>query len=106
MQLGDLDRRIRVEQYTEVIDSMGQRVPVWSLLTNCWAKVIYENGSEVFEGDQKVAERMIKFIVRYSSTYKETLRILYDGCYYDVRSVENIERKQYQALRSLRRDRT
>lgn len=104
MQLGDLDRRIRVEQCTFVADSWGQRVPVWSTLTDCWAMLAYDGGDEKFEADQKVAVRVTKFFVRYNPLYTELLRVLYDGQYYDIRSIENIDRKRFQVLRGLRKD--
>jgi hypothetical protein len=32
------------------------------------------------------------------------LRVLYNGQYYDIRSIENIDRKRFQVLRGLRKD--
>lgn len=104
MQLGDLDRRIRIEQYTEVVDTWGQRTQVWSTLANVWANVLYESGEEKYEADQKVAVRLTKFIVRYSSAYNEKLRVVYNSEYYDIRSIEEIGRKDYQVLKALRKD--
>ena len=106
MQLGNLDRRIRIEQYSEVTDSWGQRTRVWSTLDTVWAMVRYESGSEELEADQMVAVRLTKFTVRYSSSYNEKLRVIYDGNIYDVRSIEELGRKRFQVLRSLRRDST
>jgi len=105
MQLGDLDRRIRIEQYTDVADSWGQRVPVWSTLTTCWAKILYESTNETYQAEQKVAVRIVKFIVRYNSTYKETLRIIYDSDVFDVIGIaEEIGRERFQVLRTVKKD--
>jgi SPP1 family predicted phage head-tail adaptor len=105
MQLGDLDRRIRIEQCTWVTDSVGQRIAVWSTLATVWAKVAYESGREVYEADQKVAERVVKFIVRYRSL-DETMRVVYDGFVHDILAIEEIGRERYLALRTLKKDRS
>ena len=106
MQLGDLDRRVRIEQCTWVTDSVGQRVAVWSTLATVWAKVAYESGGERYEADQKVAERIVKFIVRYNSSLNETMRVVYDGSVYDILAIEDVDRERYQVLRSIRKDRS
>ena len=106
MQLGDLDRRVRIEQCTWVTDSVGQRVAVWSTLAIVWAKVAYESGGERYEADQKIAERVVKFIVRYNSSLNETMRVVYDGSVYDILAIEDVDRERYQVLRSIRKDRS
>ncbi len=105
MQLGDLDRRIRIEQCTYTTDSVGQRIAVWSTLITVWALVAYESGTEVYEASQKVAERVVKFIVRYRSL-NETMRIVYDGVVYDILAIEEIDRKRFLAIRTLKKDRS
>jgi SPP1 family predicted phage head-tail adaptor len=105
MQLGDLDRRIRIEQCTYTTDSVGQRIAVWSTLITVWAKIVYESGNEKYEANQKVAERIVKFIVRYR-TLNETMRVVYDGRVYDILAIEDISRDRYLALRTLKKDRS
>lgn len=105
MQLGDLDRRIRIEQCTYTTDSVGQRIAVWSTLITVWAMVVYESGNEKYEASQKVAERIVKFIVRYRAL-NETMRVVYDGRVYGILAIEDIERKRFLALRTLKKDRS
>lgn len=105
MQLGDLDRRVRIEQYTEVVDIYGQRTPVWSTLATVWAKVAYDSGEEKIEGNEKVAVRHTKFFIRYLGV-TEKMRVVYDSSYYDIRSIEEIGRERYLVLRCLKRDST
>jgi len=88
-----------------VADSVGQRIAVWSTLATVWAKVAYESGKEVYEADQKVAERVVKFIVRYR-TLNETMRVVYDSYVYDITAIEEIDRKRYLVLRTLKKDRS
>ena len=106
MQLGDLDRRVRIDQCTWVTDSVGQRIAVWSTLSTVWTKVSYESGGERYEADQKVAERVVKFIVRYNSSLNETMRVVYDGVVHDVLAIEEVDRERYQVLRTIRKDRS
>jgi len=68
--------------------------------------VSYDSGGERYEADQKVAERITKFIIRYNSSVTEVMRVVYGGCVYDILSIEEIGRQRYQVLRTIWKDRT
>lgn len=99
MQLGDLDRRILIEQYTTAKDAYGQRVQSWTTYRQVWAKIAYEGGQEDFEAEQKSVNRIVKFFVRYDSGITEKMRISYGSLYYDINNIEEIGRQKYLVLR-------
>jgi SPP1 family predicted phage head-tail adaptor len=99
MQLGDLNRRIVIEQPTTTKADDGQEIPSWSTLSEVWAKVSFEKGGEAMEADQLVARRIIKFWIRYREV-DETMRILFDGGYFNIRHIERIGRSKYLILKA------
>jgi SPP1 family predicted phage head-tail adaptor len=105
MQLGDLDRRIVIEQYTTTTDAYGQRVESWTTFATVWAKIMYEGGGEDFEAEQKTANRIVKFLIRYASV-TEKMRVSYASAYYDIENIEEVGRKNYLVLRCKKNDKT
>lgn len=104
MQIGDLDRRITIQQATTASDVFGEQVETWSTYRKVWAKLSYESGNEFFEADQKTAVRTVKFTVRYDSSITEVMRISYNSAYYDIRSIEEVGRNRYLVLKTEKRD--
>jgi SPP1 family predicted phage head-tail adaptor len=103
MQIGDFDRRIKIQGYSEVTDGYGQMLPVWSTLTDAWAKVAYEDSTEMDEADQLVAVSVVKFFVRLRKDIDETMRVKWDGMYYAITSIEEINPK-YMVIRTEYKD--
>ena len=104
MQIGELDRRITIQESTATTDSYGEETLVWSTYRKVWAKLGYVSGNETFEADQKTAIRTEKFFVRYDSCITEKMRISWDSGYYDIRAIEQLGREKYLVLKCERRD--
>jgi len=106
MQIGDLDRRITIQQSTATKNSYGEDVDSWATYRKVWAMLTYESraSNEQYEADQKVAVRIVKFTVRYDSAITEKMRISWDSGIYDIRSIEEISRERYLVLKCEKRD--
>lgn len=106
MTIGNLDRRITVEEKTLSQDATGQETESWSDKWTLWAQIADtfggQTGKEVYEADKETAIRQLIFRIRYKSAINATdHRIKYDGKIYDILEVkEDLEqsRKQYMKI--------
>lgn len=104
MPFGDLDRRITLENYSTSRDSYGQETKTWSVVATVWASIGYEQASEKYMGDQLIAPTIITFLIRYRSGVNEKYRLQYNSVYYDILSVQEVDRKRYMMIRAEHRD--
>ena len=104
MQIGDLDRRITIQQSTTTTNNYGEKVDSWATYRKVWGMLSYERGDEQFEAKQKTAVRVVKWTVRYDSSITEKMRISWDSGIYDIRSIEQISREKYLVLKCERKD--
>lgn len=97
----------RVEIYTRTLtkDSYGQDVSSYALLYTLWAQYIPTGGSESFEEKEKTAKRYAEFRIRYQGiTINETMRLKWNGDWYDIQSIDEVEFRSFYALRCLNKD--
>jgi len=104
MQIGDLDRRITIQQSTTTTNDYGEKVDGWATYRKVWAMLSFVRGDEQFEAEQKTAVRVVKFFVRYDSSITEKMRISWDSKIYDIRSIEQVSREKYLVLKCERKD--
>ena len=105
MQLGDLRRRITIESQTLSTDANGQEIVTWGDLASVWARMTFENGGESVEADQRVAQRIVKFTIRFRDDVDATCRILYDSKYYFITGVERLGRQRFLVIKTFYADR-
>lgn len=94
MNVGRLDRRIRIERPTTAQDLFGEPVPTWGVLDTVWAQVEPLKGSERFVAQQASAEVDTRFTVRWRDDIDATMRIVYEDAVYDIDSVIEIGRHE------------
>ena len=99
MQYGHFKRRITIESYTTAVDANGQDIKTWGTLAEVWAGMAYEKGDESFEALQRVALRIVKFMIRYRDDVDETCRVVYDSKYFNILGIERLHRKRYLILK-------
>jgi len=87
LNAGTLDKRITIQQVQQSQDGTGQPIETWSTLATVWAGIIDSRGDERFRAGQEGANVTRIFRVRYRSDLDEQMRILYDGRYYDIKSI-------------------
>ncbi len=99
-QIGQLDRRIEIQQATTTSDAYGQSIDTWTTLACCWAKVenpLAGNSEKVF-GDVETAVTRTHFTIHHRDGLTERHSILYNSEYYDIMNIHTIGRRAYMLL--------
>lgn len=94
MMAGALDRRITVQAATDVISpTSGEKVPSWADSFETWAAVSHVRADEGFTEDQRRAESVKQFRIRYRAGLSpKTHRVVFDFRPYDIHSITEAER--------------
>ena len=106
MQIGDLDRRIRIEQPIKTANSYGEETLEFSTYRTVWAKMEWKGGSEKEETQRITATAKICFYIRnLDISINEQYRINYDGEYYYIKVINEIEgRESFLELETTKKD--
>ena len=108
MLIGELDRRISIEQPTVSPNSYGEaEVDSWSEIREVWAKVDWVGGSETYETDKITATTKVDFYIRNLDldnfmngsgvpTMSHRIKFTSEGVakYYYLHNVEQIEGRE------------
>lgn len=100
MNLGQLDRRISIEQATQQQDGYGQVVPQdWTVFANAWAKYTPLSGDEA-QGDanRETQRSTVKFTIHYIAGVTATMRIVYQNAYWDITRIVELGRRRLLEL--------
>ena len=105
MNLGKLDRKIDIEQYSLVQSDTGAVSKSWSLLRSVFAKVDYKGGGEPIEARQEQSYNIVEFTIRFckdlntgNADTNAQQRIKFDDQYFDILYVNEIGRRTYQKI--------
>ncbi len=101
-RVGELDRQITLEARTEVQNDYGGGDVTWNKISDVWAKVVWNRGDEKDMDDVVLrAVSTVTFVIRYRSDARgKTMRVVYDGAYYDVKTVAEVGRKRFLELKT------
>lgn len=94
MRAGELDRKIVIQSSTPTRDDYGGEVQGWSTYATVWAKFTPLRGTERFAAQQPVAVIAGTFRLYWLAGVDETMRISHDGQYWDIRSINEIGRRE------------
>ena len=108
MLIGELDRRIIIEQPTVSINNYGEvAIDSWSEVREVWAKVDWAGGSQTNETDKKTATTKVDFYIRNldldsfvsgsaAATMEYRIKFTSEGVakYYYLHNVEQIEGRE------------
>lgn len=97
-KIGQLDRRIEIQSFTDTRTATGAAERTWTAVARCFAGVSYPltGNREDVEGDQPVATTRVTFTIRYRDGLNESMRILYSNKYYNLLPpFAEVGRKQY-----------
>jgi SPP1 family predicted phage head-tail adaptor len=92
---GKLDRRITIQQAAAVRNNAGEKTRTWSLLAKVWAGVLFPSTRQAQNSQQLASEIDATFTIRYRTDVapQENIRILFDGKYYRVTGVRELDRR-------------
>lgn len=93
MQIGHLDRRITLQNYSTSVNSYGELIESYSTYREVWAKVDFDGGSQSDEFDRITAISKVKFFIRNLdlANLTEKTRISYDSKLYYIQAINEIE---------------
>jgi len=90
VNVGTLNRRVRIETYTTSVDSYGEPIKTWIALDHVWADIQPLRNSEQFAAQQVNRLVSLRMTVHYRTDVTEQMRILYDGDYYDIQGIREL----------------
>ncbi len=93
MNVGRLDRKIVIEAPTEAVNALGEYYSTWATYHTCFANVTRFGGIEKLEAGKVTATNRIRFKIRFFDGITEKMRILYDGSYYDITEIQELNRE-------------
>lgn len=100
MKLGNLDRYITIQTYTEAADSYGEKIKTWATYHSCYANMSNTSGEEKILTDQLMAKNNVDWTIRYKSGITEKMRISYGSEYYQITAVLLDGRDKWMILKS------
>jgi len=88
-----LDRKIVIQSLTKTPDAYGALIETWTTFATVQAKKKDIRGDEYFAAKQMNAKVDAIFTIRYLSGVLETMRISYDSKFWDIRSINELGRR-------------
>ncbi len=84
--IGEMNRRIVIQEETATRGSSGQPISSWSTLCSCWAKLDFPStgSGEQVSNDQVIVTTRADFIIRKRDGIDEKMRIVYGGSNYSI----------------------
>lgn len=107
MQVGRLNQRIIIQNYSQTQNSFGEVVRSYSTLYTRWANVKPTGGSESIQADEKVASRIAEFTIRMQGiTIDEKMRIVWNDFTWEIVSIDEggINLKEYYKIQAVSKD--
>lgn len=94
MRAGEIDRKIVIQSLTQARDAYGALVDTWATFATVWAKKRDIRGDEYFAAQQVNAKVDSIFTIRWLAGVLPTMRIAYDGQFWDIRSLNELGRRE------------
>lgn len=85
--IGNLDRRVTIEQQSSSQDGAGQPVLTWTTLATIWANVRYLNGVEPLKADATTAQAKASIRIRRRTDVTAAMRVVYGTSTFQILAV-------------------
>ena len=99
MNIGQLDRRITIQQPSESQSAFVDMTISWATLRSVWAHVIYKSGNEKDQADRITDITTVIFTIRYASDVTQQMRVSFDSNTYYIDEVLHHGRKKWTQLK-------
>jgi SPP1 family predicted phage head-tail adaptor len=94
LPIGKLDRQITIQSLAQGIgEEYGEPTQTWSDWLTVWANV-YTSGREFEAARQVNGEISAQIQIRHLAGLSDTMRILYDGKYFDIDHFNEVGRRE------------
>ena len=87
---GEMKHQVTVERGTTSDDDCGRRTTTWIPVDNIFCAIKQKSGSEKFAQDTIRTVKMKSFITRYGVDIVESDRLLFNGQYYNIKTINNV----------------
>lgn len=95
MNIGQMDRRITLQEHVATRAPNGEELRAWADVATVYAEKKYAKGSEDYQADQKQAVQRVVWRIRYRAGVTPLLRVVdAEGLLYQVEAVQEIGRRQ------------
>ena len=95
MQIGQLNRRIQLQEPTRVEDGMGGYSTTFATAFSVWARAWSVSSTEIMTDMMVNMVRVQKFCIRYRSDVKPDWRVKYDSRYFAITSIDPDEKNEF-----------
>lgn len=89
MNIGSLNRRVKILRFVEQRDEYGATSGEWQEIAKAWAKIEQNGGSEGYINDQNRAKQNIKITLRYNAELLVYDRISYNNRIFEIESISD-----------------
>ena len=93
---GSFDRRVSIQEASEVVDDSGGVSKVWLTNETVWSEVTPLRGDELFQAQQFAAKSDTRFRMRWRDdfTATDTFRLVHEGRNYNIKHIAEIGRRE------------
>lgn len=92
MNVGRMRYRIEIEDFVSTTDADGFVSEEWIPFTTVWADITPVSGKEYLNSAQTLSEVTNKIYIRYISSIKTTMRIIFGDRIFNIQSILPDER--------------
>lgn len=97
--ISSLRHRLKIETLSQSSDGQGGYIESWSELATVWGKLEPVSTSERLYAKKIEYQRSHKCVIRYRNDVTQTMRIVFDNRYFQIKSVHSPdERRAYLFL--------
>jgi hypothetical protein len=109
LNVGRFDREIKIYTPKDVDrNGFNEQYSAYELHLTCFAfrrDIEWSTIGEEVHGKQLVVEARTEFYIKgWRDTFSETALVLYNGNYYEITRIDEMERRRYTRILCLRRD--
>ena len=98
MNIGQLDRRVKHQQYSTSQTAFGDKTKSWNAGTEYWAHVVFKDDKEKYIGNELKSVATAIFTFRYNTDFTNKDRILFESKYYYVTGILEQKRQRWTQL--------
>jgi SPP1 family predicted phage head-tail adaptor len=89
MRAGELRHQVVIEQRSSSVDSFGEQLTTWTTFATIYAAILPVSGRELIAAGVVDAEVSHRIIVRYLAGVTASMRVLFEGRYFEIKAVLN-----------------
>lgn len=90
-----LRHRLTLEQETKIADGAGGYVRGWEEVAGLWGEITPIGGAERLESGKLQTPVRVRILLRHRGDITPAMRLVYDSRVFNIRSVINVQERDY-----------